>query len=77
MTRFPLQEFKDLHTPFYFYDLGLLDRTLAEVKRTSRDDRFHVHYAMKANTNPGVLRRIKAAGLGVDTVSGGEIRLAL
>lgn len=77
MTRFPIQEFKDLHTPFYFYDLGLLDRTLAEVKRTSRDDRFHVHYAMKANANPGILRRVKAAGFGVDTVSGGEIRLAL
>lgn len=77
MTRFPLQEFRDLATPFYFYDLHLLERTLAEIKRTARDDRFKVHYAVKANANPGILRRIQGAGLGVDAVSGGEIRAAL
>lgn len=38
MTRFPLQEFRDIATPFYFYDLNLLDRTLSEIKRTARDD---------------------------------------
>ncbi|MDE5750090.1 MAG: diaminopimelate decarboxylase, partial [Duncaniella sp.] len=77
MTRFPINELRDIATPFYFYDLGLLDRTLAEVKRTSRDDRFRVHYAIKANANPGILRRIQGAGLGVDAVSGGEIEAAL
>lgn len=77
MTRFPIAEFKDLNTPFYFYDLALLDRTLAEIARTSRDERFKVHYAMKANANPGILRRIQAAGLGIDAVSGGEIKAAL
>ena len=77
MARFPIAEFKDLATPFYFYDLTLLDRTIAEIKRTSRDERFKVHYAIKANANPGILRRIQAAGLGVDAVSGGEIRAAL
>lgn len=77
MTRFPLSEFKELHTPFYFYDLSLLERTLAEIKRTSRDDRFKVHYALKANTNQGLLRRIQGAGLGIDAVSGGEIEVAL
>lgn len=77
MTRFPVAEFNDLLTPFYFYDLALLDRTLAEIARTSRDERFKVHYAMKANANPGILRRVQAAGLGVDAVSGGEIQAAL
>lgn len=77
MTRFPVAEFNDLSTPFYFYDLALLDRTLAEIARTSRDERFKVHYAMKANANPGILRRVQAAGLGVDAVSGGEIQAAL
>ena len=72
MARFPIDEFKELATPFYFYDLTLLDRTLAEIKRTSRDERFRVHYAIKANANPGILRRIQASGLGVDAVSGGE-----
>ncbi|MBD5322906.1 MAG: diaminopimelate decarboxylase [Duncaniella sp.] len=77
MARFPIAEFKDLGTPFYFYDLALLDRTLAEIKRTSRDERFKVHYAVKANANPGILRRIQAAGLGIDAVSGGEIAAAI
>ncbi len=77
MARFPVSEFKELPTPFYFYDLSLLDRTLAEIKRTARDPRFKVHYAIKANANPGILRRIQAAGLGVDAVSGGEISAAL
>lgn len=77
MSRFSVAEFKDLGTPFYFYDLSLLDRTLAEIKRTARDEQFHVHYAIKANANPGILRRIQAAGLGVDAVSGGEIKAAL
>ena len=77
MTRFPVAEFNDLSTPFYFYDLTLLDRTLAEIARTSRDERFKVHYAMKANANPGILRHVQAAGLGVDAVSGGEIQAAL
>ena len=77
MTRFPVAEFNDLSTPFYFYDLALLDRTLAEIARTARDESFKVHYAMKANANPGILRHVQAAGLGVDAVSGGEIQAAL
>lgn len=77
MSRFPVTEFKELSTPFYFYDLSLLDRTLAEIKRTARDEQFKVHYAIKANANPGILRRIQASGLGVDAVSGGEIKAAL
>ncbi len=52
MTRFPIEEFSSLQTPFYFYDLKLLDRTLKEIKRTARDSRFKVHYAIKANANP-------------------------
>ncbi|WP_297071506.1 diaminopimelate decarboxylase [uncultured Duncaniella sp.] len=77
MTRFPIEEFESLQTPFYFYDLKLLDRTLKEIKRTARDPRFKVHYAIKANANPGILRSIQAAGLGVDCVSGWEIETAL
>lgn len=77
MTRFPIEEFEQLQTPFYFYDLKLLDRTLKEIKRTARDSRFKVHYAIKANANPGILRCIQASGLGVDCVSGWEIEAAL
>lgn len=77
MTRFPVEEFAQLPTPFYFYDLRLLDQTLRELRRAARDPRYHVHYAIKANANPGILRTIQAAGLGVDAVSGWEIEAAL
>lgn len=76
MTRFPIDEFAALQTPFYYYDLKLLDRTLKEIKRTARDSRYKIHYAIKANANPGILRLIQAAGFGVDCVSGWEIEAA-
>jgi len=76
MTRFPIDEFAALQTPFYYYDLKLLDRTLKEIKRTARDSRYKIHYAIKANANPGILRLIQAAGFGVDCVSGWEIDAA-
>lgn len=76
MTRFPIEEFSTLKTPFYFYDLRLLERTVKEIRRTARDPRFKVHYAIKANANPGILRTIQAAGFGVDCVSGWEIEAA-
>lgn len=65
-------------TPFYLYDLDLLQRTLNEAKEASSINRkFKVHYAMKACVENPVFEVIRAAGFGVDTVSGGEIETAL
>ena len=75
--RFPVARFNSEPTPFYYYDLALLDRTLEEIRNASAYPGYHVHYAMKANANPAVLSRISAAGFGADTVSGGEIEAAL
>ena len=36
-----------------------------------------VHYAVKANANPKVLRIIREAGLGADCVSGGEVEASI
>lgn len=75
---FPVTQFKELRTPFYYYDLDLLRHTLDTINReASRHEGFHVHYAVKANANPKVLRVICKAGLGADCVSGGEIQAAL
>ena len=73
---FPIDKFQALRTPFYYYDTHLLDQTLDEAKRCLYAD-YHLHYAVKACTNPQVLRHIVAAGLGADCVSGGEIRACL
>lgn len=77
MTRFFTERFADVTTPCYYYGLDLLNRTLNEVKRATRDPRYKIHYAIKANANPGILRPIEQAGLGIDCVSGYEIAMAL
>lgn len=65
-------------TPFYHYDLELLDRTLQAIKTAiGSHSNYHVHYAIKANANPMILERICKAGFGVDCVSGGEVDAAL
>lgn len=73
-TIFPVERFKTLDTPFYYYDLDLLRATLqALLDAIGERDDFKVHYAVKANANPDVLSVISEAGLGADCVSGGEI----
>ena len=47
------------------------------IEKFGNIENYHLHYAIKANANPKVLKRIQAAGLGVDCVSGGEIQAAL
>ncbi len=74
---FPVERFKELETPFYYYDLDLLRKTLAVIAANAPEINFHVHYAMKACATPEVVQQIAKAGLGADCVSGGEIRAAL
>lgn len=77
-TIFPTPRFEELETPFYYYDLTLLRNTLQRITETTgSDSAFHIHYAMKANINPLVLKEIAKAGLGADCVSGGEIEIAI
>ena len=77
MTVFPVAEFAKFETPFYYYDTDLLGETLGLVSTLSKKYGYHVHYAVKANANPRILSMVKASGLGVDCVSGGEISAAL
>lgn len=62
-------------TPTYLYDAVRIERQCARLKRHLPD--AHFHYAMKANSNPAILKIIKKAGFGVEAVSIGELRLAL
>lgn len=74
---FPIEKFKALETPFYYYDMELLKETLEVIKAESSKYGYHVHYAVKANANPRILAAIAAQGLGADCVSGGELQAAL
>ncbi len=78
MTIFPIEKFRETRTPFYYYDTTLLRKTIEEVKNeAAKYDNFVVHYAVKANANPKILKIISEGGLGVDCVSGGEIEAAI
>jgi diaminopimelate decarboxylase len=72
-----ISHFASLETPFYFYDLTLLQKTLSTCADAAKLYNFHVHYAMKANFNQRVLEKIKATGFGADCVSGGEVSKAI
>ena len=75
---FPLEKLERLQTPFYYYDAELLRQTLRAINQeASKHEGFCVHYAIKANANPKVLRIIREAGLGADCVSGGEIEASI
>ena len=76
--QFPTVKFQDLRTPFYYYDTELLRETLRAINQEAQQhEGFCVHYAVKANANPGILRIIREAGLGADCVSGGEIEACM
>lgn len=71
------EQWADLTTPFYYYDLDLLRRTAEEAHYWSRLFGFQVHYAIKANMHPGVMKALRQVGFGADCVSGGEILHAI
>lgn len=72
-----MEHLNQLKTPFYYYDVELLEQTLLEASSAAFKRGYVVHYAMKANSNPKVMQAVKHAGFGVDCVSGNEIQLAL
>lgn len=64
-------------TPFYCYDLELLSQTLDEAQAHAKKHDYHIHYAMKANTNDRILKLIQSKGFSSDCVSGNEVKKAL
>lgn len=76
--KFPVEKFQSMQTPFYYYDTELLRQTLHTInEEAGKHEGFVVHYAVKANANPKLLRIIREAGLGADCVSGGEIEASI
>ena len=69
-------QFEERETPFYFYDMSVLEDTLSALDKANSYG-YQVHYALKANNNAPILDRIRAYGLGIDCVSGNEILIAL
>jgi diaminopimelate decarboxylase len=71
---------KDEQEGTYVYSRkGIVDRLFLFQSSIAKvlTQRFSVHYAMKANSHPEVLKLFKGQNIGVDIVSGGELKRAL
>ena len=77
-NQFPIESFRNIKTPFYYYDTALLRQTIKTITdNVAKHEGYHIHYAVKACANPKVLRIIADSGLGADCVSGGEIQACI
>ena len=77
-NKFPIESFRNIKTPFYYYDTALLRQTIKTITdEVAKHEGYHIHYAVKACANPKVLRIIADSGLGADCVSGGEIQACI
>ncbi len=63
-------------TPIYIYDKGLISRRVAELRDALPED-VSLHYAVKANPMPGVVRHLTGLVDGFDVASAGEMRTVL
>jgi diaminopimelate decarboxylase len=77
ITNKTIEKFRNLPTPFYFYDLDVLHATCQSVLEESVKTGFKVHYAVKANPNPRILNIISSYRFGADCVSYNEIERAI
>ncbi len=64
-------------TPCYIYSRAALESALAEYQRALADCPHLICYAVKANSNLGVLDVLARKGAGFDIVSGGELERVL
>lgn len=65
---------KEYRGPVYIYDLEILRERYQLLQAAL--PKVQIYYAMKANSNPTVLKALRALGAGADVVSGGEIARA-
>ena len=63
-------------TPFYVYDRSVMTRKVRELREVLPAG-LHVHYAMKANPMPAVVRHMLGLVDGLDVASGGELATAI
>jgi len=61
-------------SPLYVYDSEMIQEKCRILKKNF--PKINFFYACKANTNPEILRLIKKQGVGIETVSPGEISVA-
>ncbi len=68
---------KKFGTPLYVYEVSTIKRQYKKLVSSIAYRKLSVHYACKANTNISILKLLRRLGAKVETVSRGEIILAL
>jgi len=68
---------REVGTPTYVYSSAMVRDRFVRLDEALVDVPHRIHYTLKANSNAGLLRRLKELGAGVDVVSGGELFRAL
>ncbi len=76
-TQETIERLRSVQTPYYYYDTDMLRETLAVASGEAANKGFKVHYAVKANFNPVIMKIIAGYGLGADCVSSNEIEHAI
>jgi diaminopimelate decarboxylase len=69
--------FRSIETPFYYYDIALLQKTIRTAQEALGKGPYQIHYAFKANSNRRILNEVLKFGLGADCVSGNEVNRAV
>lgn len=75
LSRTIKESLRSYPTPFYLYDMELLNSTLDAIRTEAGKYGYVMHYAIKANNDERILRAVLAHGIGIDCVSGNELRL--
>ena len=64
-------------TPLYVYSKNGILSAFRQINEAFAEINHVICYALKANSNPHLLKLLAGAGAGADVVSGGELTLAL
>jgi len=68
---------KKFDTPLYLYSENIILSKINEVFKTFKGIDFHPTFALKANSNPNLLKIMRDKGFGSDVVSSGELRASI
>ena len=68
---------EEFGTPLYVYEEAVVRRQCRLLREGFAEARPEIHYAVKANPNPAILRVLRSEGMGIDAVSPLEVRLCL
>ncbi len=68
---------EEFGSPLYVYDASIIERQYHRLAGAFGDTKLRLLYAMKANSNVSILRKLHQLGAGIDAVSRYEVETAL